>query len=804
MSNKYDFASVEPKWQKYWEEHGSFRAKEDHTKPKFYALVEFPYPSGHGMHVGHIKAYSGLEVVSRKRRMQGYNVLFPIGFDAYGLPTENTAIKTGVHPRKVTDDNIVKFTGQLKRVGFSFDWSRVIDTTDEQYYKWTQWIFLKMFEKGLAFRDKTLVNYCPSCKVVLSNEDSQGGKCDICHSEIVQKTKEVWYLRITEYADKLLQGLEEVDYLPNVKLQQQNWIGKSTGAFVNFSIKEHADEKLRIYTTRPDTLYGVTFMVIAPEHPIIQKYRDSIANIADLDAYKAECAKKSEFERTQLVKDKTGVKIEGLTGINPITGKEIPIYISDYVMMGYGTGAIMAVPAHDTRDYDFAKKFGIDIIEVIKGGDISKEAYTGDGEMVNSGILNGISNKKDAIEKMLEVLAEKGCGEKGVQYNMKDWAFNRQRYWGEPIPIVYCPKCGMVPVPYDQLPLRLPPVENFEPGKDGESPLAKIESFVNCKCPKCGADARRETDTMPQWAGSSWYFLRYCDPHNDKEFASQEALKYWMPVDWYNGGMEHVTRHMIYSRFWHKFLYDLDLVPTSEPYAKRTAQGLILGPDGEKMSKSRGNVVDPNDVVDVYGADVLRLYVLFMGDYEKAAPWSESSVKGCKRFIDRIWALQDKMTDSDSYSDALRSKMHKTIKKVSEDIEAMKFNTAIAAMMTLLNDIYDAGSITKKEFRDLLILLYPFAPHISEELYQVIGCEGVLSEQEWVTYDEALCVDDMIEIVVQINGKVKAKLEIPADAEKDDVLAQAAADAKIKEATAGKTIIKQIYVPKKLVNFVVK
>lgn len=804
MSNKYDFASVEPKWQKYWEEHGSFRAKEDHTKPKFYALVEFPYPSGHGMHVGHIKAYSGLEVVSRKRRMQGYNVLFPIGFDAYGLPTENTAIKTGVHPRKVTDDNIVKFTGQLKRVGFSFDWSRVIDTTDEQYYKWTQWIFLKMFEKGLAFRDKTLVNYCPSCKVVLSNEDSQGGKCDICHSEIVQKTKEVWYLRITEYADKLLQGLEEVDYLPNVKLQQQNWIGKTTGAFVNFSIKEHADEKLRIYTTRPDTLYGVTFMVIAPEHPIIQKYRDSIANIADLDAYKAECAKKSEFERTQLVKDKTGVKIEGLTGINPITGKEIPIYISDYVMMGYGTGAIMAVPAHDTRDYDFAKKFGIDIIEVIKGGDISKEAYTGDGEMVNSGILNGISNKKDAIEKMLEVLAEKGCGEKGVQYKMKDWAFNRQRYWGEPIPIVYCPKCGMVPVPYDQLPLRLPPVENFEPGKDGESPLAKIESFVNCKCPKCGADARRETDTMPQWAGSSWYFLRYCDPHNDKEFASQEALKYWMPVDWYNGGMEHVTRHMIYSRFWHKFLYDLDLVPTSEPYAKRTAQGLILGPDGEKMSKSRGNVVDPNDVVDVYGADVLRLYVLFMGDYEKAAPWSESSVKGCKRFIDRIWALQDKMTDSDSYSDALRSKMHKTIKKVSEDIEAMKFNTAIAAMMTLLNDIYDAGSITKKEFRDLLILLYPFAPHISEELYQVIGCEGVLSEQEWVTYDEALCVDDMIEIVVQINGKVKAKLEIPADAEKDDVLAQAAADAKIKEATAGKTIIKQIYVPKKLVNFVVK
>lgn len=613
---EYNFSAIESKWQKYWDEHKTFEASNDFSKKKFYGLVEFPYPSGHGMHVGHIKAYSGLEVVSRKRRMQGYNVLFPIGFDAYGLPTENTAIKTGVHPRKVTDDNIKKFTGQLKRVGFSFDWSRVIDTTDENYYKWTQWIFLKMFENGLVFRDKTLVNYCPSCKVVLSNEDSQGGHCDVCHSEIVQKTKEVWYLRITEYADKLLQGLEEVDYLPNIKLQQQNWIGKSTGAFVNFKIKEQ-DEQLKIYTTRPDTLYGVTFMVIAPEHPIIQKYRNSIANIADLDAYKTECAKKSEFERTQLVKDKTGVKIDGLTAINPITGKEIPIYISDYVMMGYGTGAIMAVPAHDTRDYDFAKKFGIDIIEVIKGGDISKEAYTGDGEMVNSGELNGITNKKEAIEKMLTVLEKLGCGEKGVQYKMKDWAFNRQRYWGEPIPIVHCPHCGMVAVPYDELPLKLPPVENFEPGTDGESPLAKIDSFVHCKCPKCGCDAKRETDTMPQWAGSSWYFLRYCDPNNNDEFASQEALKYWMPVDWYNGGMEHVTRHMIYSRFWHKFLYDLGLVPTSEPYAKRTAQGLILGPDGEKMSKSRGNVVDPNDVVDEYGADVLRLYVLFMGDYER-------------------------------------------------------------------------------------------------------------------------------------------------------------------------------------------
>ncbi len=800
---EYNFSAIESKWQKYWDDHKTFEASNDFSKKKFYGLVEFPYPSGHGMHVGHIKAYSGLEVVSRKRRMQGYNVLFPIGFDAYGLPTENTAIKTGVHPRKVTDDNIKKFTGQLKRVGFSFDWSRVIDTTDENYYKWTQWIFLKMFENGLVFRDKTLVNYCPSCKVVLSNEDSQGGHCDVCHSEIVQKTKEVWYLRITEYADKLLQGLEEVDYLPNIKLQQQNWIGKSTGAFVNFKIKEQ-DEQLKIYTTRPDTLYGVTFMVIAPEHPIIQKYRNSIANIADLDAYKTECAKKSEFERTQLVKDKTGVKIDGLTAINPITGKEIPIYISDYVMMGYGTGAIMAVPAHDTRDYDFAKKFGIDIIEVIKGGDISKEAYTGDGEMVNSGELNGITNKKEAIQKMLTVLEKLGCGEKGVQYKMKDWAFNRQRYWGEPIPIVHCPHCGMVAVPYDELPLKLPPVENFEPGTDGESPLAKIDSFVHCKCPKCGCDAKRETDTMPQWAGSSWYFLRYCDPNNNDEFASQEALKYWMPVDWYNGGMEHVTRHMIYSRFWHKFLYDLGLVPTSEPYAKRTAQGLILGPDGEKMSKSRGNVVDPNDVVDEYGADVLRLYVLFMGDYEKAAPWSESSVKGCKRFVDRIWALQDKVVDSDEYSDKLRSLMHKTIKKVSDDIESMKFNTAIAAMMTLLNEIYNVGSITKKEFRDLLIILNPFAPHVTEELYQMIGCEGVLDEQEWVTYDEALCKDDTIEIVCQINGKVKSKLTIPTDAAKDDVIALAKADEAIVKATEGKNIVKEIYVPNKLVNLVVK
>ncbi len=799
---KYDFSAIESKWQKYWDDHGTFRATEDKSKKKFYALVEFPYPSGAGMHVGHIKAYSGLEVISRKRRLEGYNVLFPIGFDAYGLPTENTAIKTGVHPRQVTDNNIKKFTGQLKRVGFSFDWDRVVDTTEEDYYKWTQWIFLKMFENGLVFRDKTLVNYCPSCKVVLSNEDSQGGKCDICHSDIVQKDKEVWYLRITEYADKLLEGLDGVDYLPNIKLQQENWIGKSTGAFVNFSLKEY-DEKLRIYTTRPDTLYGVTFMVIAPEHPIIEKHRDSIQNIDALDAYKAECAKKSEFERTQLVKDKTGVKIEGLTAINPITEKEIPIYVADYVMMGYGTGAIMAVPAHDTRDYDFAKKFGIDIIEVIKGGDISKEAYTGDGEMVNSGELNGISNKKDAIAKMLDVLGEKGCGEKGVQYKMKDWAFNRQRYWGEPIPIVHCPDCGIVPVPYEELPLRLPPVDNFQPGSDGESPLAKIDSFVNCTCPKCGKAAKRETDTMPQWAGSSWYFLRYTDNKNSECFASKENMEYWLPVDWYNGGMEHVTRHLIYSRFWHKFLYDIGEVPTAEPYAKRTAQGLILGPDGEKMSKSRGNVVDPNDVVDEYGADVLRLYVLFMGDYEQAAPWSENAVKGCKRFLDRIWKMQDNVVDGDEYSEKLRSAMHKTIKKVSGDIETLRFNTAIAAMMTLINQMEEAGSVTKAEYRSLLIMLNPFAPHITEELFQTMGF-GILNEQNWVEFDEALCVDNTVEIAVQVNGKVKARFDAPNNAAKDVLEAMALELPEIKALTDGKTIVKKIAVPNKLVNIVVK
>ena len=800
----YDFKSVEKKWQDKWEETGVFHAVDFSEKPKFYGLVEFPYPSGAGMHVGHIKAYSGLEVISRKRRMQGYNVLFPIGFDAYGLPTENYAIKTGIHPRKVTDMNIERFSSQLKKVGFSFDWTRVIDTTQEGYYKWTQWIFLKMFEHGLAFRDKTLVNYCPSCKVVLSNEDSQGGKCDICHSDIVQKSKDVWYLRITKYADKLLEGLDEVDYLPNIKLQQRNWIGKSTGAFVDFGVKGSDNEKLKIYTTRPDTLFGVTFMVMAPEHPMIDKYADRIANMDEITGYRKECAKKTEFERTQLVKEKTGVKIDGLSGINPVNGKEIPIYISDYVMMGYGTGAIMAVPAHDTRDYEFAKKFGIDIIEVIKGGDISKEAYTGEGECVNSGFLNGIKNKKEAIEKMADYLSEKGIGEKGVQYKMKDWAFNRQRYWGEPIPIVYCPHCGMVPVPYEELPLKLPKVENFEPGSDGESPLAKIDSFVNCKCPKCGADAKRETDTMPQWAGSSWYFLRYIDPHNDKAFADKDKLKYWGEVDWYNGGMEHVTRHMIYSRFWHKFLYDIGEVPYDEPYAKRTAQGLILGPDGDKMSKSKGNVVDPNDVVDEYGADVLRTYVLFMGDYEKAAPWSKSSVKGCKRFIDRVWALQDILTEGDGYSKELESAFHKTIKKVSEDIEGMKFNTAIAALMTLLNDIYNKGSINNAELKTFVTLLNPFAPHVTEEIWAAQNYGGMLADGHWVDFDEAKCIDDEIEIVAQINGKVRAKLMIPAEIDSAEAIELAKKDPAIAAAIEGKNVVKELYVKGRLVNIVVK
>ena len=798
----HNFKKIEPKWQKKWEEQQAFKAVDGSDKPKFYGLVEFPYPSGAGMHVGHIKAYSSIEVLSRKRRMQGYNVLFPIGFDAFGLPTENYAIKTNTHPREITDQNIAKFTNQLKSVGFSFDWSRVIDTTQEDFYKWTQWIFLKMFENGLVFRDKTLVNYCPSCKVVLSNEDSQGGKCDICHSDVIQKSKDVWYLRITQYADKLLEGLEDVDYPANIKQQQVNWIGKSTGAFVNFSV-DGIDETLQIYTTRPDTLFGVTFMVIAPEHPLIDKYADRITNMDAIKAYREECAKKTEFERTQLVKEKTGVCIQGLEGVNPVNGKKIPIYIADYVMMGYGTGAIMAVPAHDQRDYDFAKKFGIDIIQVIKGGDIEKEAYTGDGEMINSDFLNGYTNKKDSIKRMLEELEKKGIGKAGVQYKMKDWAFNRQRYWGEPIPIVHCPKCGDVAVPYEELPLRLPKIKDFQPGEDGQSPLAKIDSFVNCKCPKCGGDAKRETDTMPQWAGSSWYFLRYVDPHNTEALADRKKMEYWMPVDWYNGGMEHVTRHMIYSRFWHHFLYDMGIVNTPEPYAKRSAQGMILGSDGDKMSKSKGNVVDPLDIVNEYGADALRTYVLFMGDYGAAAPWNDSSVRGCKRFLERVAGLTDIMTEEPAAKD-MEVKIHKAIKKVSSDIEAMKFNTAIACLMTLINEIYAVGKISKNDLVIFIKLLCPFAPHLCEEIWETIGGEGLLSLSQWPEYEESKTVEASVEIGVQVNGKVRGTIVIPNGCAKEEALELAKKDERVASFLEGKTLVKEIYVPNKIVNFVAK
>ena len=799
---KHNFKKIEPKWQKKWEDQQAFKAVDGSDKPKFYGLVEFPYPSGAGMHVGHIKAYSSIEVLSRKRRMQGYNVLFPIGFDAFGLPTENYAIKTNTHPREITDQNIAKFTNQLKSVGFSFDWSRVIDTTQEDFYKWTQWIFLKMFENGLVFRDKTLVNYCPSCKVVLSNEDSQGGKCDICHSDVIQKSKDVWYLRITQYADKLLEGLEDVDYPANIKQQQVNWIGKSTGAFVNFAV-DGIDETLQIYTTRPDTLFGVTFMVIAPEHPLIDKYADRITNMDEIKAYREECAKKTEFERTQLVKEKTGVCIQGLEGVNPVNGKKIPIYIADYVMMGYGTGAIMAVPAHDQRDYDFAKKFGIDIIQVIKGGDIEKEAYTGDGEMINSDFLNGYTNKKDSIKRMLEELEKKGIGKAGVQYKMKDWAFNRQRYWGEPIPIVHCPKCGDVAVPYEELPLRLPKIKDFQPGEDGQSPLAKIDSFVNCKCPKCGGDAKRETDTMPQWAGSSWYFLRYVDPHNTEALADRKKMEYWMPVDWYNGGMEHVTRHMIYSRFWHHFLYDMGIVNTPEPYAKRSAQGMILGSDGDKMSKSKGNVVDPLDIVNEYGADALRTYVLFMGDYGAASPWNDSSVRGCKRFLERVAGLTDIMTEEPAAKD-MEVKIHKAIKKVSSDIEAMKFNTAIACLMTLINDIYAVGKISRDDLVIFIKLLCPFAPHLCEEIWETIGGEGLLSLSQWPEYEESKTVEDSIEIGVQVNGKVRGTIVIPNGCAKEEALELAKKDERVASFLEGKTLVKEIYVPNKIVNFVAK
>ena len=809
---KYDFRKIEPKWQAKWEEENAFRAEDFSEKPKWYGLVEFPYPSGAGMHVGHIKAYSSIEVLARKRRMQGYNVLFPIGFDSFGLPAENYAIKTNTHPHVITEKNIEHFSDQLRSVGFSFDWSREFATSRPDYYKWTQWIFLKLFDNGLVFRSKTLVNYCPHCKVVLSNEDSQGGKCDICHSDVVQLPKDVWFLKITAYADKLLYGLDDVDYPESVKQQEVTWIGRSEGTFVDFPVTDGKGnviegEKLEIYTTRCDTLFGVTFMVVAPEHPILDEYKDRIANWDEVEEYRRESAKKTEFERTQLVKDKTGVRIEGLAAIDPVNGAEVPLFISDYVMMGYGTGAIMAVPCGDQRDYEFAKKFGLDIIEVIKGGDMSKEAYTGDGEMVNSGFLNGLTNKKDSIKKMQEYLIENGLGRIGVQYKMKDWAFNRQRYWGEPIPLIHCPKCGTVGVPYEELPLELPEVENFEPGQDGRSPLARIDFWVNCKCPKCGGDAKRETDTMPQWAGSSWYFLRFVDPNNDQAFANRKKIDYWMPVDHYNGGMEHVTRHMLYSRFWHHFLYDIGEVNTPEPYAKRTYQGMVLGKDGDKMSKSKGNTVDPVEIVNDYGADTLRTYVMFMGDYGSAAPWNDESLRGCKRFLERVAGFVE-MATAQKEDPQIETKVHKTIKKVSEDIENMKFNTAVAALMSLTNDFYKAGKVTKQDVLYFVQLLSPFAPHLAEEMWEQLGQnpdgKTFCTLSKWPEYDEAKIVDATITMGVQVNGKLRGTISLPADADKETALSLAKADANVAKHLAAGRLVKEIYVPGKILNFVVK
>ncbi len=719
------------------------------------------------------------------------------------MTTENYAIKNHVHPAKVTKENIDHFRSQLQMLGFSFDYSREVNTTDPDYFRWTQWIFLKMFEHGLVFRDKTLVNYCPFCKVVLSNEDSQGGKCDVCHNDVVQLPKDVWYLRITRYADRLLEGLRDVDYPENIAQQQVNWIGKSTGAFVRFPF-EGVDETIEIYTTRPDTLFGVTFMVMAPEHPLIDKYADRISNMDAIRAYREECARKTEFERTQLAKEKTGLRLEGLRAVNPITGKAVPIYLSDYVMMGYGTGAIMAVPAHDQRDWEFARKFGIDIVEVIQGGDIAKEAYTGDGVMVNSDFLNGYTNKKDSIARMLEEIEKRGVGRPGVQYKMKDWAFNRQRYWGEPIPLIHCPKCGVVAVPYEELPLRLPDVKDYEPGTDGKSPLARIESFVNCKCPRCGGDAQRETDTMPQWAGSSWYFLRYCDPHNSEAFADRKELDYWMPVDWYNGGMEHVTRHLLYSRFWHQFLYDIGEVGCPEPYAKRTAQGLILGTDGEKMSKSRGNVVNPEEVVDEIGADAFRCYEMFMGAFDQAIPWSTNGAKGCRKFLDRVWRLQEKLVPGETYSPALNAVVHETVKKVSEDIERMKFNTAIAAMMSLVNEMVAQPSVTKAEMETLLKILSPVAPHICEEMWQNLGHREPIHHQPWPVWDEAALQKSEVEIAVQINGKVRGRVHVPADLTREAAEKELPENPEIQRLTAGKQIVKVVFVPGRLLNIVVK
>ena len=804
MAKGYDYAQIEKKWQDIWDEKQTFAAKDDYSLPKFYGLVEFPYPSGQGLHVGHPRSYTAIDIVCRKKRLEGYNVLYPMGWDAFGLPTENFAIKNHVHPAEVTKKNIANFKRQLKSLGFSFDWSREINTTDPEYYKWTQWIFLQLYKKGLAYKKKMSVNWCTSCKCVLANEEVVNGHCERCGSEVIHKEKSQWMLKITDYAEKLLEGLDEVDFIDRVKTQQRNWIGRSYGTQVKFST--NIGDTFEVFTTRADTLFGVTYMVMSPEHPLINKWADKITNMDEVTAYKQEAAKKSDFERTELAKDKTGVKISGITAINPVNGKEVPIFIADYVLISYGTGAIMAVPAHDTRDWEFAKKFGLPIIEVVAGGeDVQAAPYTecATGKLVNSGFLDGMS-VEDAKKAIQEWLTERNLGERKTNYKLRDWVFSRQRYWGEPIPIVHCDKCGYVPVPESELPLVLPNVDSYEPTDNGESPLAKMTDWVNTTCPHCGGPAHRETDTMPQWAGSSWYFLRYCDPHNDKALASPEALKYWTPVDWYNGGMEHTTLHLLYSRFWHKFLYDIGVVPTPEPYAKRTSHGMILGENGEKMSKSRGNVVNPDEIVRDYGADTMRVYEMFIGDFEKAAPWSQSSIKGSKRFLDKVWALSDKLTDGDSYRAELESDFHRTIKKVTEDIEGLKMNTAIAALMSLLNDIQGSGSINRAEFKTYLILLNPFAPHMTEELWQQAGFEGMLNEAEWPKYDEAKCADSTVEIAVQVNGKIKARINVAADISAPDAIAAAKADGAVAAAIDGKNIIKELYVPKKLVNIVVK
>ena len=801
---KYDHKQVEKKWQDIWDEKQCFRAENDSDKEKFYALVEFPYPSGQGLHVGHPRSYTALDIVARKKRMQGYNVLYPMGWDAFGLPTENFAIKNHVHPAEVTKKNIARFKSQLKSLGLSFDWSREINTTDPSYYKWTQWIFLQLFKKGLAYKKEMSVNWCTSCKCVLANEEVVNGVCERCGSEVVHKTKSQWMLAITKYAQRLIDDLDDVDYIERVKIQQRNWIGRSTGAEVDFKTTE--GDTLTVYTTRPDTLFGATYMVISPEHPMIEQWADKLNNIEDVRAYREEAARKSDFERTELNKDKTGVKLDGVAAINPVNGKQIPIFVSDYVLMGYGTGAIMAVPAHDDRDWEFAKKFGCEIIEVVSGGeDVQKAAFTAKDEtgiLVNSDFLNG-KTVKDAIPAMIEWLGEKGIGHAKVQYKLRDWVFSRQRYWGEPIPIVKCDKCGYVALPEDQLPLELPNVTSYEPTDNGESPLAHMTDWVSTTCPCCGGPAKRETDTMPQWAGSSWYFLRYMDPHNDKALASPEALKYWSPVDWYNGGMEHTTLHLLYSRFWHKFLYDIGVVPTKEPYAKRTSHGMILGENGEKMSKSRGNVVNPDEIVDTYGADTMRLYEMFIGDFEKAAPWSPKSIKGCRRFLERVWALSDKVQDGDTYSEQHEVLMNRTIKKVGEDADNLKANTAIAALMTMLNEFYDKG-VNRAEYKTFLALLNPFAPHITEELWQQLGETGLLSVAPWPTYDEAKTVESTVELAVQVNGKLKCTIKLAADADKQTAIDTAMAEEKVQHAIEGKQIVKQIVVPGKIVNLVVK